>query len=121
MKDTWDSTVELPKRFDIIPDLDATERKFFEEVQEFSKALVLAERDIQLEGHTTTYKESETCKEGADVIVMVMQNLNALGITWEEFKPFIEYTNDKNDSKTLYTHYVNERGIIVKKSDGNNK
>lgn len=100
LKQLWDSTYELPRRFSLRVSDDAQMRKFFEEVYEFTKAIELGSIHAR--------------HEAVDVLVTMMLRMQLQGVTYEDFERAVMIVIDKNDAKTPETHCVID-GMIKRK------
>lgn len=115
LQELWDNSESLLNTFNLIPAIDPQMRKFYEEVREFSQVVdhieILEAAEIPFDPNFY----DNAAKEGADVIVMILQVCNTLGISYEDLERFIRETMIKNSAKTLETHEV-INGIIKRRT-----
>lgn len=106
LRAVWISTQDLHKRFfsDKPPTFQARYRVFMEEVAEFTLDLT-----------NTGENEPFVVHEAADVLVTLIGLLQGYGIEFGEFCEAIESVVDKNDAKTLETHFIRPDGKISKR------
>ncbi len=119
LKRLWESSEQFFRRFDSFPpDLDAQLRCVAEETAELyiaTKEAAWLEHEGNLDAHAVAC--GAVAREAADVIVTVQGVCMALGITAEQLAAAIEQVAQKNDSKTLDTHYVNSAGKIARREN----
>lgn len=99
----WESSTGLIKRFGLKPPPELVLTKFIEEAGEFMQAV----RDSRV----SDYDLGSAAHEGVDVIVTVLNTLNAMGLNLEQIEAAMEDVIAKNDAKTYRTHEV-VNGII---------
>lgn len=108
LKAVWHFTQELHQRFfpDNPPSFRARYRVFLEEVAELTL-------DLTDNGEN----EAFVALEAADVLVTLVGLLQGYGIEYEEFSAAIVSVINKNNAKTLLTHFVRSDGKIARRKD----
>lgn len=103
----WQSTEDLHTRFftDNPPEFSARWRKMFEEISEFTDEVSMP----------TEFGCDKATKEAADVVVTIIGLLQARDCVFEQFEIACQHVVSKNDSKSLDSHFVNEKGLIARK------
>jgi hypothetical protein len=116
LRELWQSTENLYRRFDLKPSSEATRRKFNEEVLEFQTEHILQEVSIVTRACDQELSDDEILTEEAvDVIVTLIGMLMSAGISYADFEQAAFWKRIKNDNKTHETHVVHN-GLIERRS-----
>lgn len=102
----WQSSIDLPKRFGLEVDIDAQMRYFFQEVYEFTEAVLAFSMGAG--------DSDEIPRELADVLVTMLLAAHKCGVPLEEVIEQVYATAAKNDAKNSVTHEIRNRQIVRK-------
>lgn len=118
IQDTYRSMEALYERFDVSISPDTTARMLAEEVRELLQAADIRATYDRLTNEANTdvdyewlfdkeqAKRTDVALEAADVFFTLMGVLRAAGIGTVPFKVALDKINQRNDAKTLDTHFV---------------
>ena len=106
LKDVWESSTGLLKRFDLIPSAKKSYLKFQEEISEMQEAL------YKLSGNRKNipYKQ-DAAEEVADVIVTALNVAYTAGLSIEDIEKALSKVIEKNDAKDHTTHTADDGWI----------
>lgn len=106
LRDIWNSSTGLLKRFDLMPSSKKAWLKMHEEIAELHEAL------FKLAGNRKNipYKQ-DTAEELADVIVTALNVGYVAGLSIEDIERAIAEVIRKNDAKTDKTHAASDGWI----------
>ena len=106
LKDVWESSTGLLKRFDLIPSPKKAYLKFQEEIAELQEAL------FKLSGNKRNMPfKQDAAEELADCLVTLLNVGYAAGLSIEDIEAALIKTIDKNDMKSHATHTAQDGWI----------
>jgi NTP pyrophosphatase (non-canonical NTP hydrolase) len=103
LRDLIASTLDLYRRFDVVPNLEVSTLVFQEEVDELLEAAH--------NGHDLDH----VAEEAADVFVTAIGICVATGVDVDQLVDRTRAVIRKNDAKTHDTHHINEHGKIARR------
>lgn len=104
LKELWNSSTGLLYRFGLTPNVGNAQNKLQQEWDELQVAIDTHTHAGWADDEDELVKEIRD--EGVDVIVTLLNLLNAYGVTWDEVESGVKQTIDKNDRKNHNTHEV---------------
>lgn len=100
----WQSSIDLPKRFNLDVDIDAQMKYAFMEFYEFTQAILENRSDDEIAG------------ELADMVVTMLIAADKCGVPMEAVIEAFYATAAKNDAKNHETHEVRNKQIVRKET-----